>query len=161
MTSPTPRTFAASLLVLAALVVDARADDRGGRFGLGLVVGSPTGVSLGYRASDHTAIAGAIGLDLFDGRHAYVHGDFLFVLPPLVTGPSVVLAPYLGPGVYIADRGNRNDDRVGLGLRFPFGLALDFRRAPVQLFAELALQMPLVPDLDLDVGGAGGFRYYF
>jgi len=146
-------------LLLLALPQDARADR--GDFGVGLIVGRPTGLTGEYWLSDRTAIDMALGLDLFDGRHFYAHADFLFVLPNLLGGGSVELSPYLGPGVYIADRGSKNDDRLGLGVRVPFGLSLDFTRAPLQLFIEIAVSVSLVPGVDAGVGGAGGFRYYF
>jgi hypothetical protein len=151
------RRLCLAALALGMMAAPARAER--GAFGAGIIVGRPTGITGEYELSDSTAIDMAIGLDLFGGRHFYVHADFLFILPDLLGGGSVGLSPYLGPGVYLADVGG--NDRLGLGLHAPFGLSLDFTRAPLQLFAELSLDMSLVPDVDVGVAGAGGFRYYF
>jgi hypothetical protein len=132
----------------------ARAD--GGPFGLGLILGEPTGLSLAYRLSQRNAIAGAVGIDVFDDNDFYAHADFLFVLPDLLSGGSVGLSPYLGPGVFLIEFGE-----IGIGGRLPFGLSLDFRRAPIQIFGEVTLSLLLVPDTAGDIGGAIGFRYYF
>ncbi len=146
-------------LVLMGSTLTARAD--GGPFGIGLVVGKPTGLSGAYELSDKTAIAAALGLDLIDGRRFYIHADFLFILPNLLSGGSVELSPYLGPGVFLSDRGKKDDGRLGIGARVPFGLSLDFKTAPLQIFLEIAVSVPLIPDPGVGIGGALGFRYYF
>jgi hypothetical protein len=146
------------LIVAALLVAPASARAEGGPFGLGIIVGGPTGLSGEYKMGV-TAIDFAVGLNLFDKRHVYVHGDFLFVLPDLLGSGAVGLSPYLGAGVFFTDLGG--NDRLGIGLRAPFGLSLDFKRAPLQIFLELTVGLLVVPDVDLGIGGAGGFRYYF
>jgi hypothetical protein len=155
------RCLAVVAIACSALTLAPRtARAEGGPFGLGIIVGQPTGVTAAYRLGDRTAIDGALGVDLFEGRRFYLHGTFLFVLPDLLGGGSVGLSPYLGPGVFVNDRGG-NNDRLGIGVRAPFGLSLDFRRAPLQIFGEFAVLLPLIPDPDLGIGGAVGFRYYF
>jgi hypothetical protein len=75
----------------------------------------------------------------------------------LLGGGSVGLSPYLGPGAFVVDIA----DGIGLGGRIPFGLSLDFRRAPIQIFGEITFSLLVVPDVHGDIGGAIGFRYYF
>lgn len=147
-------------LILAAFVIvlsAAPARAERGAFGIGIIAGQPTGVTGEYRMSDRTAIDLAVGIDLFSDNDLYVHGDFLFILPDLLGGGSVGLSPYLGPGLFFV---NGNND-VFLGARVPFGLSFDFTKAPLQIFLELAPILVVVPDADLDIGGAIGFRYYF
>lgn len=153
-------------LVLAAAVIAtvssaAPARAEGGPFGLGLILGKPTGVTGAYKLGDSTAIDGAVGIDLIDGERFWLHADFLFLLPDLLGGGSVALVPYLGPGAFISDLGRRDGSRLGIGAHVPFGLNLDFRRAPLQIFGEVAVIVPLIPDPDVGLGGAIGFRYYF
>jgi hypothetical protein len=142
------------------LICSSQARAEGGPFGLGLVVGTPTGLSLEYKLSSHTAIDGAVGVDLFFDRHLYVQGDFLFLLGDLLGGGDVGLTPYLGPGAFVADFGGKNGG-AGFGVRGPFGLMLDFTRAPLQIYGEFSLNLELVRDVHLGVGGAVGFRYFF
>lgn len=148
--------IAAVVLTLSLAPAPAVAD--GGPFGLGLVLGEPTGVTIGYRLNQKSLLDAAIGLDVFDDNGFYGHVviDF-FVLGDLLGGGSVGLSPYIGIGGFVADAGND----VAIGARAPFGLSLDFRRAPVQIYLEAALGLLIVPDVDLGVGGALGFRYYF
>ena len=146
---------------VVVVACSATADAEGGPFGLGLVVGTPTGITGEYKLSSHTAIDGALGLDLFFDRHLYFQADFLFLFGDLLGGGSVGLTPYLGPGGFIADFGGKNGGGVGFGARAPFGLALDFTRAPLQIYGEFSLALQLYHDVHLGVGGAVGFRYFF
>lgn len=161
-----------SLLVVTALTLwGSTARAGGGAFGLGLVLGEPTGVTGLYKLGGNTAIDGAIGLDDFGFDGVYLHADFLFVLPDLLSSQTAGLRPYLGPGAFaiIGDdgdnsgKGNGGDSGggFGLGARVPFGLSLEFRRVPLQLFLEVAPQLQFVPEFDFGLGGALGFRYFF
>ncbi len=164
-----------SIVLVAAIALHpplAWAD--GGPLGLGIVVGDPTGITGMYKVGSTTAIDAAIGLDDFGIDGVYVHADYLFILPNLLSGGSASLSPYLGPGAFLVlgrgdgDRGGSGSGSSGgggkdsgAGLHVPFGLSLEFRRVPLQIFLELSTQLQIVPDLDFDLGGALGFRYYF
>jgi len=50
---------------------------------------------------------------------------------------------------------------VGLGIRFPVGVAYLFDDAPVDLFLEVAPTLDLVPGTYLDFDAGLGVRYYF
>lgn len=144
------------LLAVAIAAMPAVAYADGGPFGLGIILGQPTGITGEYRLGDHNAIDGAIGLDVINNSHTiYIHADYLFVLGNLIGGGDVGLEPYLGPGAWITANG------FSLGVRVPFGLSLDFHRAPLQLFGEVVPGLRLVHDAHLGIGGAIGFRYYF
>jgi hypothetical protein len=146
----------ARLLVLLAVLWSAPARAESGSFGLGLILGQPTGVTGAYQLSDRTAIDAALGLGWVDDRDFYVHVEFLYYLPTLVSGNSVELNAYLGIGGFFF----AHNDPV-FGARAPFGLSLDFTNVPLQIFLEASLLLAIVPDVDLDVRGALGFRYYF
>ncbi len=144
----------ATALALATPAV-ARAD--GGPFGLGISLGQPTGLTLGYRFSPKSMLDVTLGLDGFDNDAYYVHAvvDF-FPFGDILGGGSVGLSPYIGIGGIAFDAGD-----IGLAARVPFGLSLDFRRAPIQIFGEIALILVVTPDTDTGFDGAGGFRYFF
>lgn len=147
---------AARLALLLVILSSASARAESGSFGLGLILGQPTGITGMYHLSDHTAIDAALGLEIFDDRDFYLHVEFDYFLPTLVTGNSVSLSAYLGIGGFFAAH---NDP--AFGARAPFGLSLDFANAPLQIFAEAAVLLLLSPDVDGFVRGAAGFRYYF
>jgi hypothetical protein len=127
-----------------------------GSFGLGLILGQPTGLTGAYELSDNTAIDAALGLAIFDDRDFYVHVEFLYFLPTLLRGDGIELSAYLGIGGFLVT----HNDPV-FGARAPFGLSLDFTSAPLQIFLEASVLLALVPDVGGDVRGAAGFRYYF
>jgi len=146
----------ARVVVLLAILWSAPARAESGAFGLGLIVGQPTGLTGAYELSDRTAIDAALGLAIFDDRDFYVHVEFLWYLPTLLRGDGVELSAYLGIGGFLVT----HDDPV-IGARAPFGLSLDFSAAPLQLFLEASVLLSVVPDFHGDVRGAAGFRYYF
>jgi hypothetical protein len=148
---------AARLALLLVVLSSASARAESGSFGLGLILGQPTGITGAYQLSDRTAIDAAVGLGWVDNRRFYLHVEFDYFLPTLVTGNSVSLSAYLGIGGFFYDL----RDDPGFGARAPFGLSLDFTSAPLQIFLEASLLLFLTPDVDLDVRGALGFRYYF
>jgi hypothetical protein len=147
----------ARLVLLLALLWSVPARAEGGPFGLGLIVGQPTGLTMGYQLSEKTMLDGAIGLGWVDNRRFYVHLEFDYFLPTLVSASSVDLNAYLGIGGFFY--AFENDPTFGA--RAPFGLSLDFSNAPLQIFLEASVLLFLIDDVDIDVRGALGFRYYF
>lgn len=146
----------ARLVVLLALLWSAPARAESGAFGLGLILGQPTGITGAYELSDNTAIDAALGLALFDDRDFYLHVEFLWYTPALLKGDGVELSAYLGIGGFVV---THNDPVIGA--RAPFGLSLDFSAVPLQIFLEASVLLAIVPDVAGDVRGALGFRYYF
>jgi len=142
------------LLLVVLWSVPARAE--GGSFGLGLILGQPTGVTGAFELSDHTAIDAAVGFGWVRDRDFYVHVEFDYFLPTLVKGGSAELSAYLGIGGFFFAHSD-----PGFGARAPFGLSVDFTSVPLQIFGEASLLLLLTPASDLDVRGAIGFRYYF
>ncbi len=153
-------------------------------FGLGIMLGAPTGLSGKYYLSASTAIDFGVGTIYgYRDRHGlHLHADHLWHPVSLVSAPALELPLYVGIGArYLnGDRcyqyaGNgrcdvRYDDYAALGVRAPIGLALDFNNVPIDIFFELALVLDLVVDRDefyddntfyIDLNGAIGFRYYF
>lgn len=176
LTKCTRGAVAVLALVLVVAAWPSRAEARGGGpfsrdFGLGLEVGFPTALTLEVKMGRQTGLDIAIGLDDFDRDDTlYLHVDYLVYLVDLAGGGGRVGVPIylgIGPMLYVWDPNDRDDrfDDFNLGLRVPFGIALAFRTAPVQLFAELAIGLLLVDEYDNDdnawLSGAVGFRVYF
>jgi hypothetical protein len=133
-------------------------------FGLGLIVGHPTGLSLKGYLSPDTAIDGAIGFgDTF--RHIHMHADYLWHFEVQRWAASN-LQLYLGVGpelqVHTHPAPARGDGRTDflLGARAPFGFSLMFN-APFDVFAELVAGVWFVEDPRVHVDAALGARYWF
>ncbi len=173
MTRVRVRSHVLSLLVTAALVGafasprDAHArEGAGGDFGLGLVLGTPTGLTANLYLTNRTALDFGLGLDAIDDDDDFFfHVTYKVIPVVLARGRSLSVPLYLGVGGFLSDHDRAFGDASDLGLRVPLGIDLDFRRAPFQIFLEINFNFYLITiDHDhgdtLDLGGAVGFRVY-
>lgn len=164
------RIAAGLLLLLAtpAIADDTGPIDRGtdkGTFGVGIVVGEPTGICVKLYLKDDQAIQAAVG-GAFIGGGVQVHADYVFHPYILQSRDSFVLATYIGPGLRVIDYSSgRNNAFIAVGLRAVGGLLFDFRKVPLDAFVEVA---GVFEYGFADGEGAGialnagaGIRYYF
>lgn len=148
-------------MLMGLLVSAALAQDGGGGFGAGVVLGEPTGVTLGFgmgkAANLQAHLAWSLGRDWLRGSVDYLY----FPTSKAVPDGGFTLAPYVGLGAVVAvdDDGPRAD--VGLGARIPLGVRLLPNGAPVDVFAEVAPGLWVLPYTDLLVEGGIGVRYWF
>ena len=154
--------LAVAAVALCAQTAYAQQHRPRGALGLGLSLGDPTGFTAEYyprKPGFGQAVELTLGLDTFDDGNIYLHVQWKFYLADLARGSAVDVPIYVGVGPWIAEGGND----LHLGGRAPFGIALEFRRTPLQLFFELALYLVVINDDpgDLDLGGTIGFRYFF
>lgn len=129
-----------------------------GRFGLGAILGEPTGLSAKMWLSEKTAVDAGLAYSFDDPASFHLHGDFLFHnfdLLPVAKGQCPV---YFGVGGRVKFE-RRNDSRAGV--RFPVGVAYMFANTPVDVFAEVAPILDLSPKTRLAFNGAIGIRYFF
>lgn len=134
---------------------------RGGPFGLGLILGEPTGITAKFFFAHFNALQleFGYGYDADSRNRAVLCVDYLFHFVDAI--PAVQRAgrfvPYVGVGARL---GIRSGDAL-LGVRVPLGLAFLIAPAPVEVFVEFALGVGLVPEtVALFDGGLGG-RFYF
>jgi hypothetical protein len=179
----------ASALVLMALCGIAAADDDGetdgggasaatvmasgssggrpvdkGAFGVGIVLGEPTGLCAKLYLDDDTAIQGGVGFNFYDSG-IQLNADF--VLHPWIVQErdAFVLPLYIGPGVrFIQYKGARGEDEhYALGLRGVFGMLFDFKEVPLDVFLEVAgvVEWDFTKDGGVALNLGAGARYYF
>jgi hypothetical protein len=157
-------------VLVAALAAGTRPAAAGekGSFGLGLILGEPTGISAKLYLTNDTAIDAAVGGAVI-GKGISAHADYLWHPWILVNEAEFVMPAYLGIGarVFDHDRGANDQGDFHLGARLPAGLLFDFRSIPLDAFVELALVVEFRSGDD-DHGGPGlalnagvGARYYF
>lgn len=155
--------LALSVALLALLPAEAEAR-KGGPFGLGLMIGDPSGLSAKYTLDRTHAVDFGLGFSL-EANYIHLHADYLFHFGELTRGwPGGEWLPYVGVGgkVWVFDTGKGDDDDGGsIGVRVPFGIALRLDSAPVDFFLEIVPGMRILPGTHTDIDGALGARFWF
>lgn len=140
------------------------------RFGLGGILGNPTGLTLKYHFTPKHALTAELGIGWWAGQNFHISVDYGYHFN-LTRQPDFDLVLSIGGGLkffffyyhyhpYWADP-DRDYSRAGLGLRVPIGLAFNLNRVPLEIFLEIAPGFAFLPWLDGFVDGGVGVRYYF
>lgn len=131
-------------------------------FGIGIIVGEPTGLSMKVKLSENTAVDGALGWSFVDEGSVHIHGDFLLHDYSLISVDEGRLPVYYGIGGRIKlknkEKGS-DDDRIGI--RVPLGLAYEFSSRKADVFLEVVPILDLTPKSRVTINAALGVRYYF
>lgn len=161
------RNRATWIVGLAILASAAGARSAEG-FGVGLILGEPTGISLKKWIGPESAVDAAAAWSLAENERFQFHADYLVhKFDWLQEGVgSGQLPVYFGIGGRIKLAGDHDDhdhdnDEARVGVRVPFGLAYLAGSVPLEFFFEIVPVLDLVPDTDVDINGAVGFRFYF
>lgn len=154
----TPLVFALAIVISTTLLsfeAKAQADtDVGGNFGIGLMLGEPTGASIKIWNNDRTAFNFGVAWSL-SGREEAIHLHADYLLHSWFDDIDQ-LAFYYGLGGRIIFA---NDATAGI--RVPLGLNLVFENIALDLFLEAAPILDFSPETELAGNGAVGIRYYF
>lgn len=153
-----------SLWIVACLVWltsgTAIAQSRG--FGLGLIVGEPTGLSAKLWQSRTTALDFAAAWSFTDEAALHLHGDFLVHNFRLIHVERGQLPVYYGIGLRVKMSDEEQHDDTSLGLRIPVGLDYLFAGGtPLDIFMEIVPILDLVPNTDVTLNASLGVRYWF
>jgi hypothetical protein len=127
-----------------------------GPFGLGVIIGEPTGISMKFWNSKTSAIDGAIAWSFEDESALHLHADYLLHAFNLINVSKGDLPLYYGLGVRL-----KLQEEDQLGIRIPLGMAYYFENAPLDIFFELVPILELVPSTEIAFNAAIGIRYFF
>jgi hypothetical protein len=149
------------------LSVEKTKAESGGPFGLGIVIGDPTGLSANYMLSAERSVDAAVAWSF--GRYPgfEFHADYLWHGANLFRIEQVSFDWHYGFGgrlISAEERDSNNRrvaDRTYFGPRIPIGISTDFNKSTFELFSELALVMNLVPATNFDFDFGVGVRVYF
>ncbi|MCB1197703.1 MAG: hypothetical protein KDK51_04960, partial [Deltaproteobacteria bacterium] len=131
-------------------------------FGLGIILGEPTGLSGNIMLDQRSSVDMALAYDLTGDQNLHMHADYLIRNPKSIAVESLRLGWYGGLGAQFRtheDNGGNDDFRIGP--RAVIGLNHEFTQAPIEVFTEFALIMHVIPATDLDVNFGIGGRFYF
>ena len=147
-------------VVSSTILISAIASAAGnGDFGLGIILGEPTGISGKLWTGDNSAVDGAVAWSMDNNASLHLHADYLvhsFTSGRVEKGRLPI---YYGIGGRIKFSENNNDDFIGV--RVPVGIEYLFENAPVDIFFEIVPILDLAPDTDFDLNAAVGARYFF
>jgi hypothetical protein len=125
------------------------------KFGLGIILGEPTGVSAKLWTGGTNALDFAAAWSFKGDGHLLLQADYVW--HSAIIGPSSgKLAFYYG----IGGRVIFSDDPL-IGARVPVGLDYKFDTAPVDIFVELVPILDLIPSTNFNFGGGIGVRFWF
>lgn len=149
------RLMAVVLISLVLHIQSQAADQK--KFGIGVILGAPTGLSLKYWTNSSVAIQGAVGggpgglvvgADYIEHVEAFTNRSFTF---------------YYGPGVFMGETWGgpkvaRSD--VGIGVKGVFGVNYIKPNQPFEFSIELGPALLLVPTVGMGVELGVSFRFY-
>lgn len=143
------------------LIAPSQTFGRPTNLGLGLIIGSPTGLAIQIPTTKASATNGSLYYDLRDPKLT-VHADQIF-LKPFGRMLSFKLDGYYGLGILLNfDFGEAHQKMLNwsyLLVRGPLGGEWGGRN--LKLFTELTPAIKVFPNLDIHVQIALGLRYHF
>ncbi|MDD5773601.1 MAG: DUF3996 domain-containing protein [bacterium] len=154
-------TFVAILLCGTASAQNAGSQNK--KFGLGIIIGEPTGVSGKFWTGPRTAIDGAIAWSTGTHSDIDLHFDYLMHdFSVLNTNERNIILYYgIGTRFKFINTSNNNNNDTKVGIRIPLGITYLFPTAPFDIFAEIVPLLDLVPNSDFELDAGLGIRYYF
>jgi len=148
----TSRSYA--MVVILLLLVSVPAWAQHGRLGPGIILGSPTGLTLKILLNPENSLVFNAGWAL-GHEHGNLHltGDYRFhFLNAVPEDPNYQF--YLGLGASVVLK----DENSSFGVRF--GGGMEYVYDPFGFFLELFPVVELVPDTDMGLEGGIGARIY-
>lgn len=130
-------------------------------FGLGAVVGEPTGVSAKMWLDRTHAIDGAFAWSLSGPNAIHIQSDYLIHELGFFSISKHPINLYYGAGGRLSSYSGKNKTGLGIGARAPLGLSYQFKNPAVELFAELGAVLELSPSTEFQIGLGLGGRFYF
>ncbi|HEX7673778.1 MAG TPA: hypothetical protein VF412_06390 [Bdellovibrio sp.] len=144
-----------TLLLSFALVEFLGAEAAHADNALGVVIGDPTGISGRFGLDNAHSLEGAFAYSFGHYEGTEIHGTYLWDHARSFKTTEGPINMYYGLGarMIFINHGDHDGD-IALGARAPLGVLYNFNNPNIEVFAELALALDIVPstDVDLDIG---------
>lgn len=144
------------LLAVLFLASVSFSQDKG--FGLGIMVGEPTGLSAKGWVSHTSAFDAGLAWSFLDDGSLHLHGDYLWHNYNLITERVPF---YIGVGGRIKFKNNKKLNEDKIGIRVPIGIDIFISEPTADVFIEVVPILDLTPKSVMTINGAIGFRYFF
>ncbi|MDH5186886.1 MAG: hypothetical protein OEZ20_04170 [candidate division WOR-3 bacterium] len=158
------RVIIISILIVLFWFVTVKAQDSG--FGIGIILGDPTGLSFKLWTTYTTAVDAAVAWSFRDhdardhDARIHLHADYIIHNFELIKLDFNKLPIYYGIGGRIKFV-EWDDHHSRIGVRIPLGLNFIPARVPLDFFVEIVPLLDLAPEVEFDFNGGIGFRYFF
>lgn len=137
----------------------------GSRYGIGVIIGSPTGFTGKYFMARRSAMQVNAGWSFIDNVGFHITGDYQFLFPGVIRGESGEtlnnVVPYLGLGGSFRVKEDEQNDETKLHLGMRIGGGIEYLIDRFGIFLELYPVVNFVPETDFSFEGGLGFRFYF
>jgi hypothetical protein len=131
--------------------------------GLGVVLGSPTGLSVKYLLGRQSALAAHAGWSFGENKGVHLTGDYQYLFPMVIEtaeGTSISdLTPYIAAGGRFRFKEIDDENEFHLGLRI--GGGVEYLVTRFGFFLEIVPVVNLIPGTEIDLEGGVGFLFYF
>ena len=144
------------LLIAALLLIINSTNAQNRNFGLGIILGEPTGLSAKLTTNRINALDFAAAWSFKDNGHLLLQTDYIWHNFDLIQVPSGRFPLYYGIGGRVIFS---NDPLVGI--RIPVGLDYQFEREPIDIFIEIVPILDIIPATKFNIGGGLGVRFWF
>jgi hypothetical protein len=135
------------------------------QIGLGIIIGSPTGLTAKFLLAHKSAISLNAGWNFMGDVGVHITGDYQFLFPNVIKSEEGVaikdLTPYLGIGGRFRVKHKKDGDTNDFHLGVRIGGGLEYFLRPIGIFLELYPVVDLIPATDFDLEGGIGARFYF
>jgi hypothetical protein len=148
----------ASLIFLGA---NAQAAASGGETGLGVMIGSPNGITGRTWFDNEHSIDYAAGWNVANSSRFQVHVDYLWMRPRLIDINGTKFDFYFGGGISFRTHSGVFDHETVFGPRVPVGMSYEFTDPNLEVFAEAAVNIGLIPTGNTYFDANLGARLYF
>lgn len=128
------------------------------QWGVGVIAGEPTGLSVKKWLSEDRALDAAVAWSFEGNSSLHLHATYLFHDFELIQVERGAMPLYIGVGMRYKERSGRSDR---LGVRTPVGVAYHFADNPIEVFAEVAPIFDFISGSRVVISGSIGFRFYF
>jgi hypothetical protein len=152
------RLLIVAVLLLIVVPQFAAAGSNKSGFGLGIIVGEPTGIDAKYWLGSDAALQGAVAWSTSSNSSLHLHLDYIVHKWNIIDVSSGSMPLYFGVGGRVKFRDDEDDD---IGIRVPIGLSYMFANDPFDLFLEIVPILDLSPDTDFGFNAAIGGRWFF
>jgi len=126
-------------------------------FGLGVVLGDPTGISAKMWSTDNTALDFGLGYSFTSNNSLFdFYADYVFHNSEWIQAEENFVV-YYGPGARL----QLHESQSRLGVRGVIGILWLPRNTSFDLFIEAAPILDIIPATKFDFDGGIGGRYYF